>query len=260
MRPTSFPRGTTVRSVWALLLREFATNNASSFGGVLWAFIRPLASVVLLTAVFSTGFRSPPVGDMFAIFYATGIVPFNLYAMIGRSLGDAVRANRKLLRYPRITVLDTLLARLVFTMLMQAIVAVLLYYVVLNVWDTKTILDFGPILQSMGLAVVLGFGIGVLNVCLFQIFPTWRLIWGVLTTPLFLLSCIVYSYEQVPQPFDEWLIYNPLIHIVALSRSGFYPGYPAHHVVPMYPLCFGVVAAIIGLIILNQGRARLLAR
>lgn len=260
LRPTVFPRGTTLRSVWALLLREMVTNNAASFGGVIWGFLQPSLSVALLAMVFSAGFKSPPVGDNFAFFYATGIVPFIMYSKISGSLGDAVRANRKLLQYPRITVLDTLIARLIFTILMQTIVGISLYFVVMTLWDTKTTIVVGPIFHSTLLAIVLGFGVGVMNCWLFQVVPTWRQIWGIVTTPLFLLSCVIFSYDQVPQPFDGWLYYNPLVHVVALSRTGFYPGYPAHHVEPLYPLCIGLGLSLLGLILLNQGRARLLAR
>ena len=260
LRPVAFPRGTTFRSIMALVLREFATNNASAFGGVAWALVTPVASIIVATAVFSAGFRNPPVGDVFAIFYATGVVPFTMFGAVNGRLGNAIRENRKILNYPRISVMDCIISRLIFVVLIQIVVGVFIYAAILNLWDTKTVLNFGPILHSMALAVLLGFGVGCINAYLFKVFPTWRHIWGIATTPLFLLSCVIYSYEQVPQPFDAWLVYNPLVHIVALSRTGFYHGYPAHHVETLYPLAVGLCLSIIGLILLNQGRGRLLAR
>ena len=260
LRLVAFPRGTTFRSILALILREFATNNANAFGGVLWAFVSPLASIIVATTVFSAGFKSPPVGDVFAIFYATGVVPFAMFSAVNGRLGNAIRENRKILRYPRISVMDCIISRLIFVVLIQTFVGLCIYVAILNMWNTKTVLDFGPILHAMSLAILLGFGVGSVNAYLFRVFPTWRHIWGIATTPLFLLSCVIYSYEQVPQPFDAWLIYNPLVHIVALSRTGFYHGYPAHHVEPLYPLAVGLVLSIIGLILLNQGRGKLLAR
>lgn len=260
LRPSRFPRGTMARAIWALLMREMAAGNSRAVGGVFWIFLQPLFATLFLTMIFSAGFRSPPVGDVFAIFYATGVVPFMFYMSISGQLGNAVQMNRKLLAYPRITVLDTLLARLIFVCLVQAAVGVLLIGMILMIWETKTILILTPILEAVGLAVVLGFGVGCLNAYLFSVFPTYRHIWSILTQPLFLVSCVIFPYDSIPAPFDAWLWWNPLVHIVALSRTGFYPGYPAHHVEPLYPLGVGLACAVLGLILLNQGRAALLAR
>jgi len=259
LRSVALPRGTTFRSIFALLLREFATNNAAAFGGVLWAFIGPAASIIFITLIFSSGFRSPPIGDVFAIFYATGVIPFTFFSIVSSRLAGTIDKNAKILKFPRVSVLDTIIATFLFNVLVQTIVALVIYATILWVWDTKTILDFKPILQSIGLAIGLGFGVGIVNAYLFRIFPTWRHIWGIATTPLFLLSCIIFSYEIVPQPFSDWITYNPLVHIVGLSRSGFYHGYADHHVEPFYPLFFSVVMAVIGLVLINQGRARLLS-
>lgn len=258
LRPVRFPRGTTLRSVFALLLREFSTSNSNSVGGVLWAFLSPIATIVFMTIIFSSGFRNPPIGDVFAIFYATGIVPFTFFSVISGKLGNAIKENSKILKFPRISVLDTIIAKLLFVVLVQTIVAVLIYTSILNIWNTKTILDFGPIIESIALAIVLGFGVGTVNAYLFQMFPTWRQLWGIATAPLFLLSCIIFTFEMVPQPYADWLSFNPLVHIVGLSRTGFYHGYSAHYVEPLYPLLLGIALSVLGLLLLSQGRARLL--
>jgi len=261
LREISIPKWTTFRSVIALLMREVATNNARSYGGVLWATVTPLASVIVLTTIFSAGFKSPPIGDVFAMFYATGVVPFTLYGSVAGRIGNAVKENRKMLRYPRISIIDTIFAKLIFVLLNQTIVATLLFSFIFIYWgDTKTIFDLKLFLTAMFSAALLGLGVGTVNAYLFLIFPLWRQFWSIATTPLFILSCIVFSYEQVPQPFDEWIIYNPLVHIVALSRSAFYFGYSDHHVVPLYPICVALALLITGLLLLSQGRARLLSR
>lgn len=258
LRTVGLPRGTTLRAIFALLLREFATNNASALGGVMWAFIGPLATIVFMTLIFSSGFRTPPIGDVFAIFYATGVIPFSFFSVVSGNLGNTIRENSKILKYPRISVLDTLIAKFLFVVLVQSIVSVLLLVTILNIWQTKTILDFGPILYAIALATLLGFGVGTVNAYLFQMFPTWRHLWGIATAPLFLLSCIIFTFEMVPQPFSDWLDFNPLIHIVGLSRTGFYHGYSAHYVDPLYPLLLGIGFSLVGLLLLNQGRAHLL--
>ena len=260
LRAVRFPRGTTLRAIWALLMREVATSYGQAFGGVVWAFLQPTLAILFLTAIFSAGFRSPPVGDNFAIFYASGMMPFMFYLSLSSQLGMAVRANARLLAYPRVTLIDALLARMIFATLIQLLVTVALYTLILLIWDPKVHLQFGPIATGLAVTALFGAGVGSVHAYIFVMFPTYRQIWSIVTQPLFLLSCILFSYEQVPAPFDDWLWYNPLIHPVATSRSGFYPGYNDHHVDLLYPIGLGLGLLVLGLILLNQGRGRILSR
>lgn len=260
LRVVSFPRGSTVRAVWALLLREFATSNTRASGGILWAFFTPIASIILLTVIFSSGFRAPPVGDVFAIYYATGIIPFAMFTSVSGQLGTCIQSNKRLLKYPRITVLDTVIARLIFTILVQIIVGFIIYTAILRVWDAKTVLNVALILKTMITAAVFGTGVGLVNLVVFPRFPSYQHIWGILTTPLFLVSCVIFPLKEVPPPFDAWLSWNPLVHFIEISRTGFYHGYHDHGLSLRYPFYLGVGLTVLGLIFTTQGRARLMAR
>ena len=70
------------RTVAALMLREMATTYGRSPGGYLWAILEPVVGILLLTAIFSIAFHTPPLGVNFPIFYATGLVPFTLYLTV----------------------------------------------------------------------------------------------------------------------------------------------------------------------------------
>ncbi len=42
-----------------------------------------------------------------------------------------------------------------------------------------------------------------------------------------IISGIFVLFETFPQPYRDWLWYNPLVHVIALMRSGFYSTYDA---------------------------------
>lgn len=260
MSAVEYPRGTTLRSIYALLLRDMATANGWQFGGVLWSFVRPLAAIALMAVIFSAGFRTPPVGVNYAIFFASGVVPFGVAIALSNQLGNAIVQNRRLLRYPRIAVIDTVIARLIFVLLVQACVTVFVYSFVLTIYETKTTLVIERILWSLWLATVLGWGFGMWHAYMFTVVPTYRQVWSIASTPLFLLSCVIFPFEAVPQPFQDWLWYNPLVHVVGVSRTGFYPGYDAHYAEPLLPLLAGVTMGVLGMVLLSQERGKLLAR
>ena len=92
LRPVHKQRSfASLRAISALVLREMATTNGRSANGFLWAIAEPVGGIILLTAIFSLGFRSPSVGTNFAIFYATGLVPFLFYLSISGKTAAAIQ-------------------------------------------------------------------------------------------------------------------------------------------------------------------------
>ena len=115
-------RQSTLRAVSALILREVSTTYGRSPGGYVWAVLEPAAGIALLTLIFSVGFRSPPLGTNFALFYAAGLLPFLMYSDISGKLGQTIQFSRALLAYPRVTFLDALMARFLLNMMTQLVV------------------------------------------------------------------------------------------------------------------------------------------
>ena len=124
LRPVAGRRSLgTMRAVGALVLREIATSYGRVSGGHLWAIAEPVGGILLLTIIFSLGFRNPPIGTNFAIFYATGLIPFLYYSDIQMKMAQAVVFSRQLLAYPAVTFIDALLGRLVTNVATQLLVA-----------------------------------------------------------------------------------------------------------------------------------------
>ena len=93
---------------------------------------------------------------------------------------------------------------------------------------------------------LLGLGVGTVNCVLFGFFPTWKNVWSVLSRPLFLLSGILYLFESLPSAIQAILWWNPLIHVTALMRSGFYGSYDPVFVSVPYVLGFAGTLFLVG--------------
>jgi capsular polysaccharide transport system permease protein len=213
------------RSITALILREMASSEGRVLGGYLWAVIEPVAAITLLTLVFSAAFHSPPLGNDFAVFYASGYLPFALYSDLAQKAGVSLRFSRPLLAYPAASWMDAILARIILCVLTHAVVVFLvLGGLVLRSPDHLSISP-APIVAGFGLVALWGASLGVLNAYLFGAFPIWERLWAILGRPLFLLSGIVFLPDSLPAPYAGWLALNPILHGVGLVRSGLYAGY-----------------------------------
>ncbi|WP_371932206.1 ABC transporter permease, partial [Mameliella sp. MMSF_3537] len=246
------PRFATLRTITALILREMATSYGRSPGGYAWAVLEPAAGIALLTALFSVGFRSPPLGVSFAMFYATGMLPFTLFTDITGKLGQSMNYSKQLLAYPRVTFLDTILARFGLNLMTQFLVSYLVIGSILLIFDTRVVMDGPVIARAYALAALLALGVGTFNCFMMLRFPLYQRFWSILMRPLFLLSCVFFLFDTIPEPYNNWLWYNPLVHLVGMMRHGFYPNYDAPYVSESYVALFGLVALVLGLMLLRR--------
>lgn len=252
-------RFATGRAVLALMLREMATTYGRSPGGYLWAVLEPVAGIAILTLIFSMGFNAPSLGTNFPIFYATGILPFMMFHAVCNRVSTSLLFSKALLAYPSVTYLDALLARFVVNTVTQAMVGYLVFGGILVLYETRTLPQLGLIAQSFALTAALALGIGTLNAYLIARFAVWQVIWSILTRPLFLISGIFFLFHAIPQPAQDFVWFNPLIHVVGLMRAGFYPTYDAGYVSPGYVMAVAMIAFAAGLLLLRRSHRDLLA-
>lgn len=242
----------TPRTIFALVLREMVTTYGRTPGGYIWALIEPVAAIALLSVVFSLAFRSPSIGTSFPLFYATGYLPFTIYLDINGKITSFVGFSRPLLKYPRVTFTDAIAARFITNILTHIAVFYVLMTGIIMTLDTQLILDIPAIIVSLAMASILGLGAGVFNSFLFPAFPIWETLWSILTRPLFIASGILYTFEQVPAIYREFLWYNPLVHIIGLMRRGFYSTYDATYVSVPYVFGLSLVFLLFGLVFLRK--------
>ncbi|WP_298295254.1 ABC transporter permease [uncultured Litoreibacter sp.] len=241
----------TGRVIFALLMREMSTTHGRSPGGYLWAILEPVAGITLLTVAFGFFLRSPPMGTSFALFYATGLLPFVMYVDLMGKISQTIRFSRPLLVYPKVTFLDAILARFILNFITQIMVYYLVIMGIFVIFDVEVALDFKSIALSLALASFLGFSLGSVNSLLFSFAPVWERIWSVINRPALLVSCIFYTYEGLPETLQNYIWYNPLAHIVGLMRQGFYAEYTAEYVSVPYVLLWCIIPSTLGVYFLR---------
>ena len=250
----------TLRTTLALVLREMSTRYGRTPGGYLWAILEPLAAILVLSLGFSLVMRSPSLGTSFLLFYATGYIPFDLYNAVSRAISMALNFSKPLLRYPAVTWLDAIMARFILNSLTSIVVSILLLAGILLVIDSRTLLDLPNAVLAMALAMLLALGVGTLNCVLMGLFPLWNMIWTIVTRPLFLASGIFFLYDDLPQLAQEILWYNPLIHIIGVMRTAFYPSYTAAYINLPYVVFLSLILLAMGLVLMGRYHRDILNR
>ena len=263
--PSLAPLGTrrslpALRTISALMLREMTTRFGRRPGGYVWALLQPLGVIIIMAFAFSLLSRSPALGTSFLLFKATGMMVFQMFRVTSRTVGNALGFSRALLTYPGVTWLDAVLARFLLNALVTVLVTIVILTGIVLFDGLRPTLDWPSVVLAMVLAALLGLGFGTLNAFLFERFDIWENIWNIFSAPLMIISGVLMLYENLPQIAQEWLWYNPLLHLTGMMREGFYSTYTPQYVSVSLVMVFALLPLVMGLILLRRHHRDLLTR
>ncbi|MDJ1018024.1 MAG: ABC transporter permease [Paracoccaceae bacterium] len=240
------PRFQALRVISALMVREMSTRYGRSFGGYFWAIAEPVAMIALLSVAFSQFLRTPPLGSSFVLFYASGYIPFSFYITINNMTSAAVSKNKPLMNFPMVSPMDAVLARAALQILTMIVVSTVILLGMTMFVEEQIKISFPGFFSAILAASILGLGGGALNVVIFAFFPLYKIIWSIITRPLFIVSGIFYTVESMPTALQEILVLNPLVHVTGQSHKAFYTIYDGDFVFLAYPIALGTFFLLLG--------------
>lgn len=257
LKPRSFR---TLRTISALVLREMSTTYGSNAFGYLWAILQPAAGVMLLTVIFSMVLRSPELGTNFPLFYTSGLLPLMAFLEMSGKLAKSLEFSRSLLTFPAVSYFDALVGRFLVNALTQILVFTSVIVAIMWLYGETPQIHAGWMLTGWIMIFGLSAGIGTLNCYLFLRFPFWERIWGIVTRPLLFISCVFFLFEAVPPPYDDYLWFNPAVHLTGMIRRSIYYNYDATYVSFLYVAVISGVTLLLGLLLLHRQSRDLLYR
>jgi capsular polysaccharide transport system permease protein len=245
--------------LFALLLREIKGRVGGQWVGALWTLIEPLAHVLVMITIFSiarggSGFP----GIEFPVFLATGLVPFFLFQNMAMRLMDGISANRGLFAYRQVKPIDTLAARAVVELLMNLLVYG--FTLALLGWLGFHVVPARPLNMFAVHAVLffLGAGFGTFAAVISHDRARLRSLIRIMMFPLYIASGILFPIHVLPPDVLHWMLLNPLLHLVELSRHAFIAQYETlPQVNLLYPVMFSLALCALALLAYRADRLRL---
>lgn len=238
------------RVLYALILRETKTRYGEHKLGFVWAFIEPIVMILLMYVIFGT-MRSLATGSMhIALFIVSGFVPFTMFRDTMSQTQGAITQNTSLLGFPQVTTFDLILARaLLEVAVFLSVFAILVLGIALLGVDVRCEDPLG-VLTVCFLLWLLGLGLGFIFSSIAPIIPSTRQITGLLLgRPLFLASGLFYTAESIPVGARDIMLYNPILHLVELSRSAYFYEFESAYASWSYATYFSVGTFAFGLVV-----------
>lgn len=249
-------------SVWrAMFLREALHRLFHRRAAWVWLLVEPMAHIAFLQLVFTT-FGVRHVGGIeTALWLMVGLLGFFIFKRTMTIAMAAVDMARPLFAYRQVRPLDAVLVRaasegtLMLVISLAFLVAAALFGLDVRADDWFDVAVAFAALWLLGLAVGL-----VLSVPRTLAAEVGEIV-HIVTMPLYLISGVIFPLSTLPQPYRDWLLYNPVAHALEHARLGFAAHYSAVEGVNLgYTLAFALVGLLLGLALHQVYRKRLIAQ
>jgi lipopolysaccharide transport system permease protein len=196
-----------------LAWRDLLVRYKQTSVGVIWALIRPLASIIIFSGVFGRIARLDPGGVPYPLLVCVAQLPWQLFAGALSESGGSLVANSNLISkiyFPRLVIPASALITSFIDFLISFVILVVLmawYHFVPN-WKFCLL----PVFIAIAVLAVLGAGIWLSALTVkyrdFRIIVPFILQFGQLLSP------IGYSSDQIPSHWRLLYSLNPMVGVI----------------------------------------------
>ena len=243
-------------AIYELSKRDFRQRYIGSYLGLFWAFLEPLAFVLVLWFVFSIGLRVNPAGDIsFVAYLTTGFVAFSFFQDAISANSDVIRSfaflvqkgNFRLSILPIVKINSALVLHIVFLGIVMGI---------LLVTDVSPSLFWLQALYYLAASLFLILGISWFTSALGVFVKDITHIISILLRFAFWLTPIFWNIDIVPDKFRFVMKLNPLFYVIQGYRDSFLYKIPlwAHLSYTLYFWGISFVMFIVGVLVFRRLR------
>lgn len=248
--------------IFALVVRELQTRFGGRLIGLFWVLAEPLlhiGAILMVRVVLRQRFEGVML-DM-PVYLVVAMIPFFMSRNIWFRVMDGASANIGLFGYRQVKPFDAFIARPIIELCLYTMV-----FVVLMAgfgWYGMRFLPVRP-LEFLGVVlvfVVLGFGLGLISAVITRQVPAAAIAIRLFALPLYLLSGVLMRIDSLPPAIQQYLVWNPMLHLVELTRWAYFPSYrPLWSINIEYPLIWTFVVIGLGVSLYRLRRQELLSR
>lgn len=214
-----------LHSLWLLSARDLRVRYSTSALGYLWSVLDPLVMSGIYWFVFTQVFQRGDIGGSpYIVFLIAGLLPWVWFNSAVSDLTKAFNRDAKLVRSTAIP-RSIWVNRIVLSKGIEFAfsIPVLILFAVVAVPRV----ELNPLILLFPLGVILQ---GILLVGLGLLVAPLCALWGdlerttrLILRALFYASPIIYGLPDLPSPFREIAVFNPLSGIFSLYRVGLFP-------------------------------------
>lgn len=238
----------TWNAIFALTVRDGNLRIGRSPMEIFWLMWEPAMHMLFYLAATSLIPRRPHEGDSFALFFATGILPFFLFQRTFFRISISLN-QQPLQPLNRIVVIDVVISRVIIELFVWLMNVVFVLGCLMVIGAEVWLYDAQIALKAIAGLVFLGLSWGMLVGFMTSYLPFMSKLANFLNRIMYFTCGIFFVPDHLPPFIRDFVAWNPLMHLVEMFRGGFYFGYKSIIQDEAYPflvaLCALTAAALI---------------
>ncbi len=244
----------------SLVLREVKGKYGEFKLGFMWALLEPLIHIIILSYIFGAIKGKTLAGIDFPIFVTLGVIPFLTFRKLISQCTGAIDGNSGLFEYTHVKPIDAVLARIIVEFLTAMLIVLIVFGFYILFGYELSIANPPKFIGTFALLVFFTSGLGLTLSVFGRLFKETKRIVSLFLRPIYFLSAIFYSIEIIPQPFRDYILWNPMLHIISLFRESLFGDivFNAYYANPVYVFKIGFIMNFFGLLAHKYYAKRLL--
>ncbi|WP_372737901.1 ABC transporter permease [Neptunomonas sp.] len=233
----------------ALFIRDALQRTMAERFSWFWILVEPISHIIVFVGIRGImGGSGLIAGAEFIPWLVVGLMTFFVFREgFLKSIG-AINSNKALYSYRQVKPVDTVIARALVEGLLKSLIFVLLIigFELLGAnllpADPLSVIFLWLLAWMLGLAAGLFFSVA--NALVLEV----GIVVNVMTLPLYFLSGVMIPLNFLPHNLLQYLMYNPLVHLIELMRLAFFENYrPINNLDLMYVMWWVLITMALGL-------------
>jgi capsular polysaccharide transport system permease protein len=222
------------RVIVAIILREVRTRFGQYHLGYLWAVLVPLMFIGVLTMVHIALGRRAAYGVSIEMLMLTGMLVWLTFVETQTQTANAYRANRQLVVYPMVTVVDIVIARVILEFASKLRVMVVLMVIFWTAGYNVSMDDPLGVVLNLATICYMAACYGHIIGCIIVVMPSIQFIINSSRRVLFYTSGAIFLLSDVPDAWLPYILLNPIAHVIDFGRGAWLAAYHAPYGDMMY--------------------------
>jgi capsular polysaccharide transport system permease protein len=210
--------------IYAIFLREVKSKSSDKLG-IAWIVVSPVAFIFMLSYLRGQVDDGDTHGIPTFFFMVYGMILVQFFMGLVGSVSTAIKKNKPLYAFRQVQPISSILAITLFECLVKVFVILVIGMLCFILQFDVHISDPLSLLANLLKVAVFSMSIGVIFALAACYVPELSKITGLLMRPMFFISGVFFSLQDIPQEYWPYLTWNPVLHAIELTRYAVYPQY-----------------------------------
>ena len=223
------PFSATIQVWHAIFLREAVDRLFGMRAAWMWLLVEPCLHIGFIAFVLRAMRMQSMGGADTALWFSIGMLTFFMFRRTAVQTMHSIDCNKAFFAFRQVRPFDASFVR-------AGLEGFLMVFIILIIFTGAAFTGRDPlphdpllVMAAVGGMWLFGLGYGLVASVVMRLVPEMTHILQIFMLPLYLLSGVIIPIFSIPQPYRDWLLFNPLVHGVEAARIGFFAN---NHTVP----------------------------